>query len=124
MSAFSQFIKDPTLGDRPEGAVTPPQYFKCCVIVDKDDINKRIALEFLNWPVCVTADGCSTNSAATDLLVSKIGLLSPGTRCSGHAAHGSMRRLASSKTMCVTEVVEYATNIRPVLKHFKNSGNR
>ena len=39
-----------------------------------------------------------------------------------HAAHGSARRLATSKTMSVQEVVEYATNLRPVLKHLKNSG--
>ena len=52
----------------------------------------------------------------------KIGILSPRARCSAHAAHGNMKRMAGSKNMCVQEVVEYATQIRPVLKYFKNSG--
>ena len=56
------------------------------------------------------------------MLVNNMGLLSPSTRCSAHAAHGSARRLATSKTMSVQEVVENATKLRPVLKHFKNSG--
>ena len=79
-------------------------------------------LLFDNWPVCIAADGCATNSAAVEVLMDKIGLLSPGTRCSAHAAHGFARRLATSKTMSVQEVVEYTTNLRPVLKDFKNSG--
>ena len=83
---------------------------------------RKMELLFDNWPVCIAADGCATNSAAVEVLVDKIGLLSPGTRCSAHAAHGSARCLATSKTMSVQEVVEYATNLRPVLKHFKNSG--
>ena len=36
--------------------------------------------------------------------------------------HGSPKRLATSKTMSVQDVVEYATKIRPILKYFKNSG--
>ena len=121
-SAYSFFIKDPALGDRPEGAISPPQYFKCCTVANIDYDLKKINLLFQNWPVCIAADGCSTNSASLDFLVDKIGLLSPNTRCSAHAAHGSARRLATSKTMSVQEVVEYAINLRPVLKHFKNSG--
>ena len=121
-SAFSYFIKDPMLGDRPEGAVSPPDYFKCCTVINIDYDMKKIDLLFQNWPVCIAADGCSTNVASVEFLVDKIGLLSPNTRCSAHAAHGSARRLATSKTMSVQEVVEYAINLRPVLKHFKNSG--
>ena len=121
-SAFSHFIKDPALGDRPEGVVVPPEYFKCCTVINIDYDVQKIDLLFNNWPVCIAADGCATNSAAVEMLVNKIGLLSPSTRCSAHAAHGSARCLATSKTMSVQEVVEYATKLRPVLKHFKNSG--
>ena len=70
----------------------------------------------------LTVDGCGTNKAAADLLGKQVGLLTPTTRCSSHAAHGSIRRLSSSKTMCVQEVVDYTTHLKPVLKHFKNSG--
>ena len=71
---------------------------------------------------CLRNSRCSTNSSAINLLVDSIGILSPDARCSAHACHGSVRWLATSKTMCVQEVVDYATQIRPVLKHFKNSG--
>ena len=118
-SAFSQSIKDSALGDRPEGVVSPPEYFKCCTVINIDYDVRKMELLFDNWPVCIAADGCATNSAAVEVLVNKIGLLSPGTRCSAHAAHGSARRLTTSKTMSTQEVVEYATNLRPALKHFK-----
>ena len=122
VSAYSFFIKDTALGDRPEGVISPPQFFKCCKVINVDYNLKKLELLFENWPVCIAADSCSTNAADVELLVNKVGLLSPKTRCSAHAAHGSVRRLATSKTMSVQEVVEYATNLRPVLKHFKNSG--
>ena len=121
-SAFSQFIKDSALGDHPEGVVSPREYFKCCTVINIDYDIRKMELLFDNWPVCIAADDCATNSAAVVVLVNKIGILSPGTRCSAHAAHGSERRLAISETMSVQEVVEYATNLRSVLKHFKNSG--
>ena len=118
-SAFSQFIKDSALGDVPEGVVSPPKYFKCCTVINIDYDVRKMELLFDNWPVCIAADGCTSNSAAVEVLVDKIGLLPPGTRCSAHATHGSSRRLATSKTTSVQEVVKYATNLRPVLKHFK-----
>lgn len=121
-SAFTSFIRDDLLCDENRGPLSPPEYFKCCTIISQDSENRSLELLFPHWPVCITADGCRTNAAAVDLLVEKVGILSPRARCSAHAAHGSMRRMASSKTMSVQEVVEYATNIRPVLKHFKNSG--
>ena len=121
-SAFSQFIKDSALGDRPEGVVSPPEYFKYYTVINIDYDVRKMEVLFHNWPVCIAADGCAINSAAVEVLVNKIGLLSPGTRCSAHAAHGSERGLATSKTMPVQEVVEYATNLRPNLKHFKKSG--
>ena len=52
---------------------------------------------FDNWPVCIAADGCATNSPAVELLVKKIGLLSSGARSSAHAAHGSINVLLPQK---------------------------
>ena len=114
-SALACFVKDDALCSLPE-------FFKCCTIISQDNVGRKLELSFVNWPACITANGCTTNAAAVNLLVEKLGLLSPSARCSAHAAHGSMKRLAGSKTMCVQEVVEYAAQIRPVLKHFKNSG--
>ena len=70
-------------------------------IINIDYDVRKMELLFDNWPVCIAADDCATNSAAVEVLVDKIGLLSPGTRCSAHAAHGSARHLATSKTISV-----------------------
>ena len=93
-SAFDCFVKDDTLCSLPE-------FFKCCTIISQDNVGRKLELSFVNWQACITADGCATNAAAVNLLVEKLGLLSPSARCSAHAAHGSMKHLAGSKTMCV-----------------------
>ena len=77
---------------------------------------------FENWPVASVGDGCSVNKKAGEILTSYIGLLSPTTRCSAHAANGSIRRTTTSKTMSVPEVVTFASGIKQVLKHFKLCG--
>ena len=82
-SAFSQFIKDSALGDCPEGVVSPPEYFKYYTVINIDYDVRKMELLFYNWPVRIAADGCAINSAAVEVLVNKIGLLSPGTRYFG-----------------------------------------
>ena len=77
---------------------------------------------FENWPVASVGDGCSVNKKAGEILTSYIGLLSPTTRCSAHAANGSISRTTTSKTMSVPEVVTFASGIKQVLKHFKLCG--
>ena len=72
---------------------------------------------FENWPVALVGDGCSVNPKAGELLTTMFGLLSPTTRCSGHAASGSIRRMTTPKTMCVDETITFAAGIKPVLKH-------
>ena len=39
-----------------------------------------------------------------------------------YAASGSINRMASSKTMCVEEVVTFTSGIHPFLQHFQLSG--
>lgn len=101
---------------------TLPPIFSCCTLTDFDIENKAIKMRFENWPVALVADGCSVNTKAGKDLFNRYGLISPTTRCSGHAASGSIKRLASSKTMCVEEVVTFADGLRPVLRHFQQSG--
>ena len=103
-------------------APSPPSIFRCCKMSSIDFETKSIQLVFENWPVALVADGCSTNVTAGEFLVEHYGLMSPTTRCSAHAASGSIKRISSSKTMCVEEVVTFATGIRPVLRHFQLSG--
>ena len=69
--------------------------------------------------MALVGDGCAVNKYAGDSLATSHGFLSPTTRCSAHAASGSLKRMASSKIiMCVEEVVTFASGIRPILRHF------
>ena len=83
---------------------------------------KEIEIIFDCWPTALVGDGASINPKAGKILTENYGLLSPTTRCSGHAASGSIKRMATSKTMQVDAVVTFATGLKPVLKHFKLSG--
>ena len=56
------------------------------------------------------------------MLTEHIGLLSPTSRCSAYAASGSLKRMASSETMSVPEIVTFVDGLRPILRHFKLSG--
>ena len=47
-SAFSHFIKDPLLGDRPDGVVSPPKLFKCCSVLNINHDTKKMELLFDN----------------------------------------------------------------------------
>ena len=79
---------------------------------------KNILLTFDNWPVALAGNGCAVNKSAGDSLAANYGLLSPATRCSAHAASGSIKRMASSKTICVEEVNTFASGTRPILRYF------
>ena len=103
-------------------ALSVPAIFSCCKLSSLDFESKEIELIFENWPTAPVADGCSCNKKAGEILVKDYGMMYPTTRCSTHAGSGSIKRLASSKTMCVDEVVTFANGIRPVLKHFQLSG--
>ena len=99
-----------------------PSLLKCCSLVNVDFIQKNIELLFDNWPVALVADGCGVNKKAGEVLAEQISILCPTTRCSSHAATGSIRRLTTSKTTSVDEVVTFALGLKPILKHFKLSG--
>ena len=68
--------------------------------------------------MALVGDGCAVNKYAGDSLAISHGFLSPTTRCSAYAASGPLKRMASSKIMCVEEVVTFASGIRPILRHF------
>ena len=99
-----------------------PEIFKCSKMTDCDFEEKKIEINFEMWPTALVADGASVNPKAGKILAEKLGLLSPSTRCSVHAATGSLKRASTSKTMQVDELVTFAAGIKPVLKHFKKSG--
>ena len=83
---------------------------------------KNVELIFEHWPVANVGDGCRVNQKAGQDLTNNIGLITPTTRCSGHAASGAMKRLTNSKTMAVDEVVTFTEGLGPILKHFALSG--
>ena len=98
----------------------PPPFFKCCKLVSVDFDTKHVEL---NWLVATVADGCGVNHKAIEVLTNEIGWLTPA-RCSGHAASGSIKIIASSETFCPPEVVTFAAGLRLILKHFKLSGGK
>ena len=98
----------------------PPLFFHICKLLHMD--TTTISLEMPFWPVAVTADGCSTNMAAGDKLLAMLGIPTPTMRCGSHAADGSLKRMANSKTMNVQEVSDFLPAFRKIMKHFKLSG--
>ena len=63
----------------------------------------------------LVGDSCAVNKSADDSLATNYELLSPTAHCPAHEASGSIKRLASSKTMSVEEVVTFASGIHPIL---------
>ena len=121
-TAESQFLKKQQILEPDVIHPVPPTLFRCCKLESVDFDKKDIQLCFENWPVALVGDGCSVNKKAGEQLTTEIGLLSPTTRCSGHAATGSIKRMPSSETMSVPEVVIFAGVLRPILKHFQWRG--
>ena len=127
----------------------PPSYFKVCQVLHFSQETKIIQLIMPNWPTAITADGCSTNMSAGNKLVENLGLTTPFIRydysnlekalftllyrflhrsycilyfirCGSHAADGSLKHLANSKIMNVSEVSdEFLPSFRKIMKHFK-----
>ena len=101
---------------------SPLSIFKCTTYEHIDQKERKIELLFENWPFALIGEGCSVNKNAGKVLTSDIGLLSPTTRCSAHAASGTMHQITTSKTMSIPEVVTFTSGIKPILKHFQLSG--
>ena len=116
------FLRDYSKKFPEEIPPSPPSIFKCTTYEHIDWGERKLELFFENWPVALVGDGCSVNKKAGEILTSHIGLLLLTTRCSAHAASGTIRRITTSKTMSVPEVVTFASGIKPILKHFKLSG--
>ena len=121
-NAAQCFLRDYSKKFPEEIPTSPPSIFKCTTYEHIDWEERKIELLFENWPVALVGDGCSVNKKAGEILTSHIGLLSPTTQCSAQAANGTIRRITTSKTMSVPEVVTFTSGIKPILKHFKLSG--
>ena len=100
--------------------ITPPiKFFKQCKLLKIE--GDTLYLLCCNWPTCLTGDGCYVNLKGCRILHSDWGLWAPFVRCQSHSADGSIKRMATSKTMCVPLVVNMAKNLKILLKHFINS---
>ena len=97
----------------------PPRWFKQCKLVKVE--GDTIFLHCRRTATCFTEDGCKVNVRACELLSQNLGFKSPYLRCQAHAADGSIKRLAKSKTMCVDIVVDTAKELKSIIKHFQNS---
>ena len=114
----SLFLKNYLIDFPDKITLTPPSIFKCCSLSSVDFELKNILLTFDNWSVALVGDGSAVNKSVGDSLDANYGLLSPTARCSAHAASGPVKMIASFKTMCVEEVVTFASGIHPIFQHF------
>ena len=74
-----------------------------------------------NTPLGNCGDGFSVNTKSSRLLLVLYGMPTGSNRCSAHAADGSLKRIARSKTMSVDQVVSLYEALRSVVAHFENS---
>ena len=109
-SALVCFTKNVQGSDPGTGAITAAEFFKSCIIISQDSVNRNLELSFPNWSICITVDGCATIAAAVDILFDEIGILSFNVHCSAHAAHGSMKQMAGSKTVFIRGCGTYCSN--------------
>ena len=73
------------------------------------------------FPTSQCGDGCPTNLKAARLGEEQLGLKSPFTKCSSHAASGTIKRLCISETMCNDDAKALYNNLRKLLKDFSMS---
>ena len=100
----------------------PPNYFKLGKIIHVDNDEMVIEIELAeNLPVANTGDGVSVNVKAARILLQLYSFNSPDFRCSTHIAGGTVKRLATSKTMNVPEITIVYENVRTITKHFECS---
>ena len=79
-------------------------------------------MQIEDWPVAILADGCPTNTAASNLLTEYFGLLSRSIRCVVHAADGPVKRMTNSKTINFPDLSEFIPTLKAILRHFQLSG--
>ena len=91
----------------------PPNYFKLGTLLDIDDGSK--------FPIGNCGDGVAVNVKGAQLLRVLYGFEFPDFLCAAHAASGTIKRLAISKTMCVTEVSNFYNCLRTIVCHFETS---
>ena len=76
-----------------------------------------IYIRVKNMPIAITGDGVYNNNMASRLLCTCYSLNSPNC----HFADLVMKRMATSKTMSVPEVVTCYDFLRPIIKYFEKS---
>ena len=101
--------------------VKPPEYMKLGTIQRVDIEAKEIYIELKNMPVGNTGDGVFSNMKVARLLVLCYSLETLHFWCATHSTDLVLKRMATSKTMCVPQVVTTYDALRPVVKHFEKS---
>ena len=98
-----------------------PAYMKLGKVFKLDVDNKEIHITLQNMPVANTGDGVASNQKAARLLAKCYGIQTLSFWCATHSTDLVLKRMATSKTMCVPEVVTTYESLRPVVKHFELS---
>ena len=79
-----------------------PHYFRIAKIkgFDKEKKVLHLLIGSFDYPISVCGDSCKTNLKAQRLMEEEYGIVSPFSNCSSHVASGTIRRSATSETMC------------------------
>ena len=100
-----------------------PQYFKMTKLEHLTSEEKTIKLIAVmpSIPVANCGDGVSTNLKAGRIISEDMGWPISSNRCASHSCDGTLKRIVTSKTMNVAEVVSCYEALRFVIQHFKQS---
>ena len=99
-----------------------PLYFKIATVkgLKTETYTLHLEIQASVYPASVCGDSCSVNLKAQRLLEEIYGIISPFSNCTSHIASGTIRRLATSETMC-DENVKSLYNLIKILRHFSQS---
>ena len=99
----------------------PPKFFSQVKLNSIQD--DTITVICPRSPTGLAGDGCSVNTKCTKILQEKIGIFKSFNRDTPHRADNTLKRLAKSKTRCVSKVVEMQKALKSLVKHFSKSPN-
>ena len=89
----------------------------------KEDLDKKVVLIAVSnrFPAANIGDGVLVNVKAPRVLQDLFNFMSTGFWCSARAASGFIKRLVTSKTMNVHEVITLYESLRTIIKNLESS---
>ena len=104
-------------------APIPPHFFKL-VSLENLDFNKKIVkIDVPDWHINLMADGYVINVCASRNIPEQLGLLSSSIRCTSCAAVGAIKRISTSKSRNVPQILKFLPALCTAMCHFQLAEN-